>query len=112
MRTERDLRGSTRVELNLPARLTTAAGVCISAELKNLSLSGAFFACHEAVRAGSRLCVEIEVAGGANALQAEMQVVRVNDEGLGCRFLALEPRSSARLRTLMSDYVRRHLSSS
>jgi hypothetical protein len=109
MRTERDQRGATRVELRLPARLTTETGERIEAELRNVSLSGAFFACPAGARVRSRLCVELRIDPAAEPLGAEMEVVRVTDEGLGCRFLGLEGRTASRLRAFLSRQVRRGL---
>jgi hypothetical protein len=109
MRTERDQRGAERVELRVPAHLTTEAGERIDAEMRNVSLSGAFFACPARVRVRTRLCVAILDPEHAEPLRAEMEVVRVSDEGLGCRFLALDARSCARLRAFLSHQVRRGL---
>lgn len=109
MRTEKDQRGAERIELRLPARLTTEAGERIEAELRNASLSGAFFACAASARVRSRLCVELLDPADPAPLQAEMEVVRVTDEGLGCRFLALDARGASRLRALLSHHVRRGL---
>lgn len=109
MRIERDQRGAPRVELRMPALLTTESGQRIEAELRNLSLSGAFFACDEKAGVRSRLCLELEEPEGGEPLCAELEVVRVSDEGIGCRFLAFDTRTSTRLRTLISHCVRRAL---
>ncbi|MBK9387967.1 MAG: PilZ domain-containing protein [Planctomycetes bacterium] len=109
MKTERDQRGAIRVELRLPARLTTETGERIDAELRNVSLSGAFFACTANARVRSRLCAEFQTSTEAEPLGAEMEVVRVTVEGIGCRFLALEARTAARLRAFLSHQVRRGL---
>jgi hypothetical protein len=77
-------RRGTRVELDAPAELTTAEGVCTDGRVRNASLSGAFVETSARATLLSRIALRPLVAGGS---WLDACVVRVEPTGLALEWL-------------------------
>jgi hypothetical protein len=98
-------RWGTRVELDAPAELATAEGVCSDGRVLNASLSGAVVATRARVPLLSRIAVRPLVDGGS---WLDACVVRVESHGLALEWLepGLHPVSALMaLRRSSVDYA-------
>lgn len=88
-------RWGTRVELDAPAELATAEGVCTDGRVRNASLSGAFVETSAKVPLLSRVALRPLVTG---ASWLDACVVRVEADGLALEWLepGLHPVSADR----------------
>ncbi|HWL61295.1 MAG TPA: hypothetical protein VNQ32_00710 [Steroidobacteraceae bacterium] len=77
-------RWGTRVELDAPAELATAEGVCTGGRVRNASLSGAFVQTTAKVTLLSRIALRPLVTGGS---WLDACVVRVEPTGLALEWL-------------------------
>lgn len=77
-------RWGTRVDLDAPAELTTAEGVCSDGRVVNASLSGAFVETRAKVPVLSRITLRPLITGGS---WLDACVVRVETHGLALEWL-------------------------
>jgi hypothetical protein len=96
----------TRVQVNLPARLTLGSGLRLFGTVQDLSFAGAHFDCQDPpseaeTGPGAALEIDLPVGPGSAAARIDCWLVYVEGGRLGLRFTGSEEDDYRRLRTYL-----------